>query len=134
MKATTEPLPELAQFVAESALELATLSKIESELNGLSNSENRATARKARFALRAIVDRPIKVLKYRSNSFTGTDADALLVDCAAASGGTVIVATLDRSLLTILDKKRLPYLTLRKNRPFFRAFESATYLLREGLV
>ncbi len=132
MKVTTEPLPELAGFLADSGLELVTLQKIETELKGLEQSKNRSTARNARSALRSLDTHIVNMLKYRPGSSEKTDADALLVDFAAHSKNRVVVATLDHSLLSILERKRLPYLTLRNNRPFFRTFESATYLLDKG--
>jgi rRNA-processing protein FCF1 len=132
LKVTTEPLPEVAQVLAESNYELVTLPKIEAELHGLSRSNNHPTARKARTALQALSRGSVKILKEKMRSSNNSDADALLVDFAERSKSSAIIATLDHSILSVLERKRLPYLTLRKNRPFFRAFESATYLLDKG--
>jgi rRNA-processing protein FCF1 len=129
LKITTEPLPEFSRFLAEFRLELATLPRIEAEIRGLSRSQNQRTARKARTALLAISQYPVKILRDRVEAPKKTDADVLLIDCAEKSRPTIIVATLDHSILSVLQRKRLPYLTLRKDRPFFQAFESATYLL-----
>jgi rRNA-processing protein FCF1 len=129
LKITTQPLPELSRFLAEFKLELATLPRIEAEIQGLSRSQDQRTARKARTALLAISQYPVKILKDRIEAPKKTDADVLLIDCAEKSRPTIIVATLDHSILSVLQRKRLPYLTLRKDRPFFQAFESATYLL-----
>ena len=134
LKVTTQPLPELAQFLAESKSELATLHRIEAELHGLQQSKNHLTARKARTALQSISRGSVKILKEnkRACASTNTDADALLVDIAERSKPSIVIATLDHSILSVLERKRLPYLTLRKNRPFFRVYESATYLLNKG--
>jgi rRNA-processing protein FCF1 len=130
IKTTTEPLPEVAEFLGNSEYELVTLTKIESELKGLVLSEDQKTARKARAALRTLSDGKVKVLRYPVKpSSRNTDADALLIDFAANSHDQAVIATMDRSILAILERRRMPYLTLRKDRPFFRSFESATYLL-----
>ena len=131
IKATTQPLPELAQFLSSPEYELATLAKIESELRGLLRSENKVTSRKAKTALGSLELKKVKVIDQKLEK-SRADADVLLVDYASKSKDQVIVATLDHSILSILEKRRLPYLTLHKNRPFFRSFESATYLLHKG--
>jgi len=128
MKVTTEPLPQLAEFLANKGYKLATVSRIKDELNGLVLSRDGVTARKARAALRAISENHIELLAYSNNFSKKIDADAILIDFAANSNQRLVTATLDRTILAALEKKGLPYLTLRKNRPFFRDFESATYL------
>ena len=132
LKITTEPLPELSRLLGEFRLEIATLPRIEAELQGLSRSQNQRTARKARTALQTIPQYPVKILNDRAGASKKTDADVLLIDYAEKSRPTIIVATLDHSILSVLQSKRLPYLTLRKDRPFFQGFESATYLLDKG--
>jgi rRNA-processing protein FCF1 len=131
IKASTQPLPELAQILSTSEYQLATLPKIEAELKGLLRSENKVTSRKAKTALESLDSKRVKVIDQKLGK-SKADADVLLVEYAAKSKDQVIVATLDHSILSVLEKRRLPYLTLRKNRPFFRSFESATYLLHKG--
>jgi rRNA-processing protein FCF1 len=121
LKVTTQPLPELAEFLAQSGSELATLPKIEAELTGLTRSRNHVTARKAKTALQSIEGHSVKLLQPHLQSSKNTDADVLLVDFAEKSKPEVVIATLDHSILSMLERKRLPYLTLRKNRPFFRS-------------
>lgn len=121
IKATSQPLPELADFLASSRFELVTLPKIKEELNGLTKSSNAATARKARLALQSLNAGPIEILKHNVSDSRLTDADVLLIEFAENSDGHVVVATLDHHLLSSLERRKLPYLTLRKNRPFFRS-------------
>jgi rRNA-processing protein FCF1 len=129
IKVTTEPLPAVASFLDDSGFELVTLAKVQEELRGLTQSRNQSTARKAKLALGSLATGAVKILK--SPSPKGTDADILLLEFAANSKRQTIIASLDHTLLSILEKRKLPYLTLRKNRPFFRSFESATYLLED---
>ena len=131
MKVTVNPLPELSAFLADPDYELATIPRIENELKGLSLSRRPSTARNARTALRTIRE-SVKLVKQAASS-EKADADRLLIDFAERSGGTAIVATLDGSLLSALERKKLPYLTLRNDRPFYRTFTSATYLLDKML-
>jgi len=122
IRVSTQPLPELAQFLSSSEYELTTLPKIEAELRGLLRSENKSTAKKAKTALQSIDGKKIKVLDQEAAKSKNADADVLLVDYAASSKKQVIVATLDHSILSVLERRRLPYLTLHKDRPFFRSF------------
>jgi rRNA-processing protein FCF1 len=122
IKISTAPLPKFAAFLSEFGYELATLPKIVSELNGLTLSTNVATARKAKSALQTIQDSAVKVLKYDFPISEKTDADAMLVEFSASSRDNVVIATLDHSLLSILEKRRLPYLTLSNDRPVYRSF------------
>jgi len=127
MKATVKPIPELAMFLADPDFEIATIPRIENELRGLSLSRKPSTARNAKTALRAL--RQSVKLVNQAPASERADADRLLIDFAERSKGKAVVATLDGSLLSTLERKKLPYLTLRNNRPFYRTFSSATYLL-----
>jgi rRNA-processing protein FCF1 len=127
MKATVKPMPELAGFLADPDFEVATIPRIQSELKGLTLSRKPSTARNAETALRAL-QQSVKLLSQAPSS-EKADADRLLIDFAERSEGKAVIATLDGSLLSILERKKLPYLTLRNNRPFYRTFSSATYLL-----
>jgi rRNA-processing protein FCF1 len=127
MKVTVQPLPKLAAFLADPNFEITTIPRIEKELKGLSLSRKPSTARNARTALRAL-HQSIKLVE-QAQSSEKADADRLLIDFAERSKGNAVVATLDGSLLSTLERKKLPYLTLRNNRPFYRTFTSATYLL-----
>jgi len=131
MKVTARPLPELSAFLADPDFELATIPRIENELKGLSLSKRPSTARNARTALR-VIRGPVKVVEQAPSS-EKADADRLLIDFAERSGGNAVVATLDGSLLSTLERMKLPYLTLRNDRPFYRTFTSATYLLDKML-
>jgi rRNA-processing protein FCF1 len=122
IKATTEPLPELAKFLQDSGYQITTLDKIQAELKGLLLSKNSSTARKAKAALRSIESGSVKVLKYDNSTSKKADADALLIDFAQRSKEKVVVATLDHTILSFLEKKRLPYLTLRNDKPLLKAF------------
>jgi rRNA-processing protein FCF1 len=121
IKATTQPLPALAGLLSTSGYELSTLPRIERELKGLAQSRKPTTSRNAKTALRAISTGVVKLLEQVTNSSQTTDADLLLIDYAMKSNATVI-ATLDHTLLSILERKRLPYLTLRNDRPILKTF------------
>ena len=125
IKITNEPIPELRQFLQNSGFVLGTLPIIERELKGLEQSRKIATARKAGLALQS-VGKFIHVEVGHSKG--NAEADLQLVDFAEYSADNVAIATLDGSLLSKLEKKRLPYLTLRNDRPFYRQFSRATYL------
>ena len=126
IKVTNEPVPDLRSFLDSSGFVLATLPVIEKELKGLQLSKKNSTSRKARLALLS-VEKFVSVIKsgkIRSNA----DADVQLIDFEENSGDDVVIATLDGNLLSKLEKKRLPYLTLRNDRPLYRQFSRATYL------
>ena len=126
IKVTNEPVPELRAFLESSGFELATLPVIERELKGLQQSKANSTSRKAKLALLSL-GKFVSVIasgKIRSNA----EADVQLVDFEENSPYDVSIATLDGNLLSKLEKKRLPYLTLRNDRPFHRQFSRATYL------
>lgn len=125
IKATTKPLPSLAMFLSEAGYELATIDRVKKELDGLRKSTSQLTARKARAAIASISSGAVKVIEYESAANSKTDADSILIDFAVNSskyGERAVIATLDHTLLSILEKRRLPYLTLRKDRPLFRIF------------
>ena len=127
MKVTVQPMPELAAFLANPDFEITTIPRIEKELKGLSLSRKPSTAKNAGTALRAL-HQSVKLVSQAPSS-ENADADRLLVDFAERSKDEAVVATLDGTLLSTLERKKLPYLTLRNNRPFYRTFSSATYLL-----
>jgi rRNA-processing protein FCF1 len=127
MKVAVKPLPELASFLANPDFEIVTIPRIEDELKGLSLSRTPSTARKAKTAL-SLLRNSVKIVKQIPLS-EKADADRLLIHFAESSNEEVAIATLDGSLLSALERKQLSYLTLRNDRPFFRTFSSATYLL-----
>jgi rRNA-processing protein FCF1 len=122
IKAANDPLPALANFLTESGYELKTLDRIEKELEGLSKSKNPSTAKRAKTALRAIAAGQVKVISQKDLFSNRTDADSQLIEFAANSKKNVAIATLDHTLLSMLERKKLPYLTLRNDKPLFRTF------------
>ena len=120
IKATNDPLPSLALFLSECGYELATIERIKDELEGLSRSENRPTARRAKNALRSIYNGRVKLESNEKRTSSKTDADSLLIKFALENKEPVAIATMDHVLLSILERRKLSYLTLRNNRPFFR--------------
>jgi len=125
IKITNEPTPELKPFLEHWGFVLATLPVVEKELKGLLQSKKRSTARRAKLALESLRKLILVETSYR---MSGLDADAHLVNFQKESNGDVVIATLDGKLLSKLERKRMPYLTLRRDRPFFRPFSRATYL------
>jgi len=121
IKATSQPVPALASFLSEFGYQLSTLPRIEQELRGLSLSKTPTTARKAKSALRTISTGTVKLLKDKDFN-EKTDADSILIEFASRTRENVVVATLDHTLLSILERRRLPYLTLRNDRPILKIF------------
>jgi rRNA-processing protein FCF1 len=125
IKITNDPIPELKPFLQSSGFVLATLPIIERELKGLQQSKTNSTARKANLALQSLG----KFIRVETGYRKGrAEADAQLVDYEENSEEDVVIATMDGNLLSKLEKKRLPYFTLRNDRPFCRQFSRATYL------
>ena len=126
IKITNDPVPELQPFLLGNGFSLSTLPVIERELQGLQKNKTNSTARKARLALLALGKFVQVETNYGKNS--NAEADLQLVDFEEKSPGDVVIATMDGNLLAKLERKRLPYFTLRRDRPFFRQFARATYL------
>jgi rRNA-processing protein FCF1 len=125
IKITNDPVPELRSYLLGNGFSLSTLPVIETELKGLQQSRINSTARKATLALQSVG----KFVEVETNFGNAkSEADIQLVDFEERSNGDVAIATMDGNLLAKLERKRLPYFTLRNDRPFYRQFSRATYL------
>lgn len=127
MKVTNEPLPAFRRMLDEFDCELVTLPSVKRELKGLLSSRINKTSRYARNALHAIDANIVRVddIDGRSSS---PEADVDLIDYVSNLAGDSFVVSLDGALLSELERKHIPYVTLRKDRPFKRDFGRATYL------
>lgn len=126
MKVTNEPLPYLHEFLENSDFVLATLPQVIRELKGLKMNKHQKTARRAEKALSAIGTKVSLIENF--DFFRTPEADVALTKYAVTTPGDILIATLDGKLLSDLESKMLPYLTLRNDRPFVRSFHRATYL------
>jgi rRNA-processing protein FCF1 len=123
MKVTNDPLPQVYDLIRREEYKLVTLGIVERELKGLSNSRKPSVSKRAQLALRSLGSM-ISVEKddtQRKNA-SKAEADVQLIERASRSNGREIIATLDGSLLSRLEKRRVSYLTLRNNKPFLRTF------------
>jgi rRNA-processing protein FCF1 len=118
IKISNDPIPALDFKQLSKENEFVVLPSVLGELKGLSASKNSRTARRARVALRVIDESRFAkpIFEIRSNV---READIDLVSFVMAKPRERIIATLDGSLLSRLDKLGLPYLTLSKERPLF---------------
>ncbi|MHB2036482.1 MAG: PIN domain-containing protein, partial [Nitrososphaerales archaeon] len=118
-------LPALRDFFANSDLALTTIPEVVKELEGLALNRKPLTSRKASNALR-LVGTSIQLMQ--SSEGPNVEADIALYEQAKSLDDGSFVATLDGKLLSRFEKSKLPYLTLRHDRPFVRTFSRATYL------
>ena len=126
MKVTSQPLPALRDFLVNSDLILTTIPVVVKELEGLALNRKPLTSRKATNALR-FVGTSIQLMQCSAES-PQVEADIALYEQAKSLDDGSFVATLDGKLLSRFEKNKLPYLTLRHDRPFVRTFSRATYL------
>ncbi|MHB8567052.1 MAG: hypothetical protein ACYC7D_02460 [Nitrososphaerales archaeon] len=121
IKITNDPLPKFDYQRVSNEYSFATIPAVISELKGLRRHRTLKTARRAGNALRALADTgTVKVLEESEREEEGSEADARLIELADESGD-FIIATMDHSLLSLLEKNGAAYLTLRNNRPLFKA-------------
>lgn len=127
MKITSQSLPSFADFVSKNHFEIATVSSVVGELNGLKKSKTPSVARRANNCLNLIGT----MIRLRDDGISlerGKEADVELFELAKKLEEGSFVATLDGKLLSRFERNRLSYLTLRNDKPFLRSFHRATYL------
>ncbi|MGI0091002.1 MAG: hypothetical protein ACREBS_04785 [Nitrososphaerales archaeon] len=130
IKITNDPLPAFHSLSRkESDFVLATIPLVVRELKGLVFSKTPKTARRARNALRS-VGQVVNLIGECAEQDANTEADEALIEFAhRAFQEEIFVATLDGKLLSKLERTKVPYLTLRNDKPFVRSFSRrATYL------
>lgn len=118
IKISNFPAPEFQALVSKCGFELATIPSVALELKGLRNSKHQMTSKHALHTLSLIGDK-ISLLEDSGQS-SAVEADDALIDFAKRHNDTVLVCTLDGKLLSRLEKMKVRYLTLRKDRPFMR--------------
>ena len=126
IKVTNSPLSEFHTFMLDSRLTLATVPAVVGELKGLSNNRHPLTSKRVRNAL-SMIDSKIKIIG-DPDLKVGVEADNALIEFAKNHREIVLVSTLDARLLSRLERLRLSYLTLRRDKPFVRSFPRAIYL------
>ena len=127
IKITNHSLPAFSDFVSRNHLEIATVSSVVRELNGLKKSKTPSVARNANNCLNLIGTK----IHLRANVISleqDKEADVELFELAKDLEEGSLVATLDGKLLSRFERSRLSYLTLRNDKPFLRSFHRATYL------
>lgn len=122
IKITNDPLPSFDLVQLSKEYDLATLPLVLRELRGLARNEVNKTSKRARNTLRFLDEGPGKVrvnlLSRESSSDPETDSE--LVEFARDSEDKVVIATLDHSLLSRLEKLGVSYLTLKNNKPILK--------------
>ena len=127
MKITSESLPTFSDFISKNHFDITTISSVVRELNGLRMSKKNSVARNANNCLN-MMGKKIRLLDSGRFTELGKEADIELFELAKNLEEGSFVATLDGKLLSRFERSRLPYLTLRNDRPFLRSSHRATYL------
>lgn len=127
MKITNQSLPKLSDFISNNHFEIATVSSVIRELNGLKKSKKNSVARNAKNCL-GLIGTKVHLRDGGSLDEPSKEADIELFELAKSLEEGSLVATLDGKLLSRFERNRLPYLTLRNDRPFLQSFHRATYL------
>jgi rRNA-processing protein FCF1 len=127
MKVTSEPLPGFHAFIENSDFVLTTIPQVVRELEGLTLNEKSLTSRKATNVLR-LIGTSIHLVEKGNAEDRSIETDLALYEQASRLDKSSFVATLDGKLLQRFEKNKLPYLTLRRNRPFLKSFGRARYL------
>ncbi len=117
MKLVNDPLPKLDWRSMSRENDFVTLPCVVRELNGLTSSQDRKTSIRARNSLTALKSGILGVIPPESES---EEVDFALLDCVRRKPNSRLLATLDGSLLSMLEKNGLGYLTLTSNRPVMK--------------
>ena len=122
IRITNDPVRRLDLKQLATEFTIATIPSVLRELQGLSRHGENKTARRASNALRVIEEKgsEIAIQILPEGVSREEEVDLTLVDLAKKGG--VTVATMDHSLLSKLERMRLPYLTLRADNPLMRTF------------
>jgi len=124
IKVANDPIRRLDLKQLASEYTIATIPGVVSELEGLTHHREKKTARRAANTLRVLEESrsQIKVKVLEESRAKGAEADMALVELARNSEGDATIATMDHSLLSRLERMRLPYLTLSDDKPLMRTF------------
>lgn len=126
MKITGQALPSFSDFISKNHFEIATVSSVVRELSGLKRNEKKSVRRRAESCLNLI---GVKIqIRESELAKERIEADIELFELAKYLEDGSYVATLDGKLLSKFERNKLPYLTLRNDRPFLRSSNRATYL------
>ncbi len=134
IKIVTQPLPKVEpEFFSSNRF--VTIANVERELVGLSRRDNSRVSKEAKSVLRMIRETDkIQIASLDEHRDSRSETDNLLFEFVKTDQSNRILATLDGSLLSRLEKKKLPYVTLRNNRLYFSRSERATYLSTKRII
>ena len=123
IKVANDPVSRLDLSQLASEYTVSTLPSVIAELEGLSQHKERKTARRASNALRIVNQKESKIrIEVLDLPRQGREkVDSALIDLAKREDGATI-ATMDHSLLSRLERMRLPYLTLSDDKPLLKKF------------
>ncbi|MHB1908844.1 MAG: PIN domain-containing protein [Nitrososphaerales archaeon] len=126
IKIANDPLPKVDWVSFSKQNEITTIPLVVKELEGLKKSKDLQTVRRAKNALAVIQEgKKIKVFPTGDDKFH--EADQELIELTSASTDTVL-ATMDGSLLSRLERIGLPYYTLSNNKLLEHPRKGATHL------
>lgn len=127
IKIANDPLPKVDWVSFSKQNEIATIPLVVKELEGLKKSKEMQTVRRAKNALAIIQEgKKIKVLS-KEDDAKFHEADQELIELTSASPDTVL-ATMDGSILSRLERMGLPYYTLSNNKLLEHPRKRATHL------
>lgn len=135
IKISNDPLPKVDLSELTKDNQFVVLPSVIREITGLEKHESPTTARRALKADRVIREsKHFKLvdLKESEEGNSAFDADDALMKFVSKKPNERILATLDGSLLSRLERTTLPYITLSKGKLFFRPSQRATYLTKRG--
>ena len=128
IKVTNDPIPKLDLREISEEYSLCTLSTTVREIEGLTKHYEKKTSRRARRALEVL-----KMLEHEGHAIkfsiiemsdNHVENDIMLIEYAKElhenSNDEALIATLDHSLLSRMERIGIGYLTLQKNSPIFR--------------
>ncbi len=117
MKIVNDPLPKFNWKSVSNENEFVTLRCVVRELKGLLSSRSQKTSNRARNTIRAIESGIVKV---ESSENESEEVDYALLEFVRSNATDRLLATLDGSLLSRLEKIGLGYFTLSSGKPLFR--------------
>ena len=125
IKVTNDPVPALDWGTLSIEHDFAVMPCVIAELKGLATSKIRKTSIRAKSAL-AVVEEGKKFKRMEAKE-SSLDADSALYEFVRADPSSRMIATLDGSLLSRMEKAGLPYLTLSSGKPLLRSYRGNVF-------
>lgn len=121
IKISNDPLPKFyfQELVKEN--DFIVIPSVLGEIKGLEKSRVLSTARRARLARRVVEETKVFERWYEDGQIGSKkeDTDITLIEFVSEKPRERVLATMDGSLLSRLEKMGLPYLTLRNGKALF---------------